>query len=134
MKKIWLKIKQSKNTHIFHLQLLTLIDRSTTRWPSQKRILLLFLDLFSLSNTKRLFRKMFLEVNLVSLALNWHYFLEFLRNRSQFRCTASLRSTKLVDLDGENLTWVFQNEVDNSMHLVLDSKSRRKEQENGYNK
>ena len=55
-----------------------------------------------------------------------HCFLNFLRKRSQFRCTGLLCSSKLVHLGGKNLTCFIQNLVHNLMNLVLSSKSNRK--------
>ena len=50
----------------------------------------------------------------------------FLKERSQFRCTGLLCNSKLVHLDGKNLTRFIQNLVQNLMNLILSSKSNRK--------
>ena len=55
-----------------------------------------------------------------------HCFLKCLKKRSQFRCTGLLHSSKLVNLDGKNLTCFIQKLVHNLMNLVLGSKSDKK--------
>ena len=60
-----------------------------------------------------------------------HYFLNFLKKGSQFCCPGVLRNSKLVHLDGKNLTCFIQNLVQNLMNLVLRSESGRKWLKNG---
>ena len=71
--------------------------------------------------------KAFLKVTLVSLTLRARtVFLKFLKKCRQFRCTGLLRRSKQIHLDAKNLTFFFQNLVQNLLNLVLSSKSDRK--------
>ena len=63
-----------------------------------------------------------------TLTLRVRTFLKFLKKRSQFRCTVLLRSSKLVHVDGKNLTCFVQNLDQNLMNLVLRSENDRNSQ------
>ena len=62
-----------------------------------------------------------------------HCFLKFLKKHRQFCCTGFLHSSKLVHLDGKNLTCFIQNLVQISMNLVLSSKSNSKWPKKSWN-
>ena len=85
-----------------------------------------FLYTSLLSNRKRLSIITFLKKTLVSLTLRADSFLKFLKKCNQLRRTGLLRRSKLVYLDGEKFTCFFQNLVETSMKLVLNSKIHRK--------
>ena len=69
---------------------------------------------------KRLSIIAFLEITLVLLTLRVRtVFFEFFKKHSQIRCTGLLQSSKLVHLDGKNLTCFIQNLVPNLMNVVL---------------
>ena len=51
---------------------------------------------------------------------------KFLKKRRRFRCTCLLHSSKLVHIDGKNLSGFIQNLVQNLINSVLSSKSNRK--------
>ena len=99
----------------------------------------LLLSIYILMNTVKNYTTIHLQLNeidvsevvtlltLVSVTLRARtVFKIFLKERSQFRRTGLLCNSKLVHLDGKNLTRFIQNLVQNLMNLILSSKSNRK--------
>ena len=129
--KKWLKLKQSRKPNIcgiWGLRINRQVNNSHAVWKVDPFLIFWFALTFY---CEMIVNKSVSQSNLSSINTeSAHCFLNFLKNRSQFRCTGFLPTRKVAHLDGKNLISFIRNLVQNLMNLVLSSKSNRRWSEN----
>ena len=125
--KKWLKLTQSRKSHICGIQSLSVNRHVKNARAISKEAPSVVLIHFQTFYCKNIVNKSVCWRNF-SFSKPWRTscFLKILKKRNQFSCTDLLPNPKLVHLNGKNFTRFIQNLVQNLMKLVLNSKIKNK--------